>query len=120
VSPTEDTTTTLTLTGAAGQVYLLSYFAPLQARVSATAGGIMKMKLRRTNNTAADVTNTNHQAATAVVVNVDHYANCSMQAIYTTAGVNDIVSAFGERVSGSTWTTAKIGVSRRFDAVRLS
>lgn len=62
------------------------------------------LKLRRTNNTAADLTNASTGFKTAVVTTVTYTADDAVipPVIYTTQNSNDIISIFGSIDTGPT------------------
>lgn len=69
----------------------LNYTGATFAAVRTTA-----LKLRRTNNTAADLTNGSVAASTAIITALTFsFIDQCWQIIYTTTNTNDIISLFG-------------------------
>lgn len=87
----------VTLTGAAGQTFFL--FASVQtALVGATYAGVqtVSFKLRRTNNTAADVDTERAQSLAIVTALSEAGPSVALVAIpYTTVGTNDAITIQG-------------------------
>ncbi len=92
------TSPSLTLTGAAGLVFLLFARANLKYNAATFAANqTATLKLRRTNNTAADLTGATSTATLRILTTLTDGAGVIVlpPTIYTTAGTNDAVSIFG-------------------------
>ncbi len=95
ITPAQALAATLTLTGSAAKTYLLSALVRLDY-VGATfaANQTVTVKIRRTNNTAADIATSTLMLAivTTVTYSVGQVAVIAIP--YTTAGVSDTVQIF--------------------------
>ncbi len=94
-TPTQALAASLTLTGSAGKTYLLSALVRLDY-VGATfaANQTVTVKIRRTNNTAADIATSTLMLAIVTTVTYSVGQVAVIEFPYTTSGISDTVQPF--------------------------
>jgi len=114
------TTSPSIVLGAAGTYLLLARVRVDHVGASYAANRTITVKLRRTNNTAADLANGSAQLQTGILTTVDQTAgNLTIFAIYTTALTDDAVTLYADVSTLPSAGASKVSQAHLV-AVRLS